>query len=280
MKIGCIWKGIILTCPNDRRFIICMKINNINLRKGFIIYQRSFYFLLLSLIFFVFTCKEDPTSSEGSSENYALQFDGIDDYVEIPSSLIFNEITFSAWVKIEDVAINNRRIFTIDGVDPDYHYFDLEGTSKNTLAVNVDGDNFMDYDWPLIPNSWTHVSVSYDGSNVKIYKDGVNIETGIINASPRTGIQYIGGINNPNYSDAWDGIIDEVRIWNIIRTQVEIQADMYREISGNESGLVGYWRFNEGSGNTAFDQIANGNDGSLQGGVTWVISSAPISSSD
>ena len=159
------------------------------------------------------------------NENCALSFDGNDDYVEISSSLIFSEITFSAWVKIGDVYINNKRIFTIDdGEDSVYYYFDIEGTSLNTLAVNVGGVGIMDYDWPLISNSWTHIAVTYDGNNVRIYKDGVLIEKGVISASPRTGLLYIGGVDNPNYSaQTWDGIIDEVCIYNYQLSESEIQ---------------------------------------------------------
>ena len=52
---------------------------------------------------------------------------------------------------------------------------------------------------------------------------------------------------------------------------------MHRELSGTESGLVGYWQLNEGIGDTAFDKTANGNHGSLMGGIQWVLSNAPVS---
>jgi hypothetical protein len=69
-------------------------------------------------------------------------------------------------------------------------------------------------------------------------------------------------------------MIDEVRVWEKVRTLTEIRSDMHREISGTEPGLVAYWRFNETSGNTAIDQTTNAHHGALQGGVTRGISTA------
>ena len=74
----------------------------------------------------------------------------------------------------------------------------------------------------------------------------------------------------------FNGLIDEVRIWDTIRTEAEINADMHREISGAEPNLLGYWRFNEGSGETAFDQSPHGYHGSLKNGVRWTRFRTPL----
>ena len=67
----------------------------------------------------------------------------------------------------------------------------------------------------------------------------------------------------------FDGRIDEVRIWNIAREQADIAADMNSTLSGNENGLVAYYHFNEGEGNTLYDQTGNGHDGLLVGDPSW-----------
>src|SRR5262249_32542727 len=75
------------------------------------------------------------------------------------------------------------------------------------------------------------------------------------------------------YTDYWAGApggwygfigqIDEVRIWNAVRTADEIQLDSAAPLTGTESGLAAYYRFDEGSGTTARDATPNHRDGTL-----------------
>ena len=65
----------------------------------------------------------------------------------------------------------------------------------------------------------------------------------------------------------FNGLIDEVRLWNTSRTPAEILDNSDATLSGVESGLVGYWPFDEGAGPTTADLTANANTGSLGGGV-------------
>jgi hypothetical protein len=75
--------------------------------------------------------------------------------------------------------------------------------------------------------------------------------------------------NSSDMDDTFEGIIDEARVWNIVRTPVEIQARMNQYLNGNEAGLVGYWRMNEGNGQFINDFTNNGNHGIL-GETEWV----------
>lgn len=64
-------------------------------------------------------------------------------------------------------------------------------------------------------------------------------------------------------SQRFIGLLDEVRIWSVARTQSEIQTARYSCISPQSSGLVGYWRFDESGGQTLLDASMAGNDGTL-----------------
>src|SRR5690606_30001884 len=68
------------------------------------------------------------------------------------------------------------------------------------------------------------------------------------------------------------GQLDEIRLWNVARSQAEIQAAMYNRMNVGESGLVGYWPLDEGSGNTTADK-AGSRTGVLVGGPGWINSS-------
>ena len=62
----------------------------------------------------------------------------------------------------------------------------------------------------------------------------------------------------------FEGIIDEVRVWHVARTESEIQAAKESELSGSETGLVLYLNANEGSGNLLADSSGQGHDGVIQ----------------
>ncbi len=68
------------------------------------------------------------------------------------------------------------------------------------------------------------------------------------------------------FFNAFVGNITEVRLWNVARTQAEIAGTMKQHLVGNEANLVGYWRFDDGSGLVAKDSSASHNDGVLGNG--------------
>jgi len=70
----------------------------------------------------------------------------------------------------------------------------------------------------------------------------------------------------------FNGTIDEVRIWKIARSQAEIVATKNRTLTGSESGLAGYWRFD----NDAIDLSPNKNNGTVDGSAIFVPSTAPL----
>ena len=110
-----------------------------------------------------------------------------------------------------------------------------------------------------------HVAASGNGTSVSFFVDGILIGTNSITGPLSTGnsqqplligndiYTFTGITTDYNFS----GNIDEVRIWNTARTQTEIRDNMCKKLVGNELGLVGYWRFDETTGNIAFDSQTN-----------------------
>ncbi len=64
----------------------------------------------------------------------------------------------------------------------------------------------------------------------------------------------------------FNGCLADIRVWNVARSEEDIRRDMKRRLTGNEAGLVGYWRFDEGQGNVVKDSSVNHNDGRLSCG--------------
>ena len=91
------------------------------------------------------------------------------------------------------------------------------------------------------------------------------------------------GLEESNGKYAFHGLLDDVRLWNVARSPEEIAANYNRLIDPSTSGLVGYWNFDEASGQDIFDATSNNNDGILGATVavgtddpTRVLSTAPI----
>ncbi|HBK23231.1 MAG TPA: hypothetical protein DDZ60_12190, partial [Planktothrix sp. UBA10369] len=72
------------------------------------------------------------------------------------------------------------------------------------------------------------------------------------------------------------GYIDEVRIWNIVRTEQQIQESFNKLLTGKEPNLVGYWRLSNISGNKVTDLTGNGLDGIIHGNPTSQLIDNPL----
>lgn len=152
---------------------------------------------------------------------------------------------------------------------------------------------------------WYHVACTYDQTTrtVRIYVDGQiqSEETGVgiatpsednrINLAMRALYDYY--LNNPTednekkyggFVDAYqffigksydekrplNGKIAEARVWSVARTPEQIWENMYNvENPADDPTLLGYWKFNEGAGNTVRDYSMYGNDGVAESDITW-----------
>jgi len=104
--------------------------------------------------------------------------------------------------------------------------------------------------------AWHHVATTFDGTNYKLFLDGVEIDntTAFQGLTPpdTEPVRIIG--NKP-----WVGKIDEVRMWSVARTQAEIQANMNKTLVGNETGLVAYYPMDVNNNWEIIDKTENAN---------------------
>jgi hypothetical protein len=118
--------------------------------------------------------------------------------------------------------------------------------------------------------TWTHLAYVCDGSTTKLYVNGVL--QGSINA---TIALPLGQLGNDKAADHLDGVIDEVRVWNVVRSQGNIQANMNQPLIPPLPGLVAYWRFDESEGNFAADSSGQRQIGTLTNGPVWTPTAIP-----
>jgi hypothetical protein len=226
----------------------------------------SFFLLLITVL---------SLSVKAQISGNALHFDGLNDYVDMGNAATFNvgnAVTYEAWIN-PDTTSSGFIIAKWVAFAEDIQL----GFSGNKIFFylhNVFGGIQL-YSSPLVPlHQYSHIAATYDASAgiAKIYINGVfdtskSVGSGVSNSA---GNLYFG--SNPVRGDfvaPFKGIIDEVRIWNIARTESEIQSTMNQSLNGNEPGLVGYWEFDEGTGSTTADLTSNGNDGTISGAI-WV----------
>ena len=210
-----------------------------------------------------------------------LTFDGIDDYIEVPYSEKLNPkvFTISCWTK--PTAANNDGLIGThhrkEGVDEGFFF----GVRTDYWYLDITQSQFL-YSLPLAPvlNIWTHVAATFDGSKAKLYVNGkaanefiVSSHTANTHVSLHIGAGHDSKTNVASFF--FTGQMAEVCIWNKARTQQEIQSDMNKSLTGKEEGLVGYWSFNEGFGNTVFDKTGNGNNGIIKG-AKWTQEAIPL----
>jgi len=106
-------------------------------------------------------------------------------------------------------------------------------------------------------NVWTHVAGVYDGALMKIYINGelenTVSQTGALKESDLPLV--VGKAPWTNYNN-YNGQMDEIRVWNVARTQSQIQGAMYRSLTGSETGLVAYYKFNDAAGSSTVEDAS------------------------
>ncbi|MFZ2969529.1 MAG: LamG domain-containing protein, partial [Minisyncoccia bacterium] len=218
----------------------------------------------------------------GASCGGGLKFDGVDDYASQPYDTDFNfgtgSFSVSGWFKHNTISAADylvTRYSTAAGTPGGWKvYMDASGD----IAFAIDDDatwdtadiaatSAIDYD----DNQWYYFTAVKNGiSSIKLYIDGSEaasdsslVETGTLSGT--TPVLYMGS-DSPTAGSYWEGLIDEVRIYNRALSAEEVRYHY------NRGGPVAEWKFDEGSGSVARDGTENNNDGTLVGAThlpTW-----------
>jgi|GEM_PF-2384151 len=224
-----------------------------------------------------------PGTVYGQDPGKALQFNGSSNYVNIGDKSALKpttEITVEAWFNAEaqgNYASILSNVFDTQLIESGY-CLALDGLSGVSFGLTTLGGGMYYLEAPnsITLNKWYHIAGTYDGATMRLYVDGVlkasQTKSGNLDYDPANPMTF-GLYKDDNETYYFKGKVDEIRIWNVTRTQQQIQTDRLRQLNGNETGLIGYWRFNEGTGTTTNDATSNANHGTIFG-ASWIASGA------
>ena len=251
------------------------------------ILNNSFGFQLKNIVSSIFIVLALFSTTDFQAQHNALDFDGVDDYVNIGNNLnLTSAISIETWVKTDE--LGSRQTILDKGYsssgEPYYQYHvEVRAGGEVYFALSLGGTRkTTETSTTLTAGQWHHIACVYNGSTIKIYIDGVEESstnaTGSISTYSTS--LYIGAYSGPDPIGSFDGLIDEVRIWSDERTASEISTNRSIELNGNESNLVGYYKFNETGTNTVASNSASATGNSYDGALTnmtgteWTTSTA------
>jgi hypothetical protein len=125
----------------------------------------------------------------------------------------------------------------------------------------------------ITSNVWHHAALTYNGTNLTLYLDGVLDNSIAASGTPDyTSIQHAGVGTSMNSAGVASGFfagnIFEVRIWNYARSQPQLQAAMSSQIL-TAPGLLGHWALNDGTGSVVSNSVAGSPNGTISGTPVW-----------
>ncbi len=209
-----------------------------------------------------------PTVTNGcSGSESALNFDGVNDQVDMPLPTVFddianNDITIEVWVNPQTAVFS--RILFAQKTASNFMSLSYSGSGQiffyinNTIGVNTNTSI------PL--NTWTHVAARWNATTqtADVFFNGV-IQVTLNGGSSTTGTDNKMTIGSrTNSAQFFPGTLDEIRIWDILRSDMEIFTDFNSCVSETASGLVAYYKLDDNTGSTIVsDSTVNGYDGTL-----------------
>lgn len=208
-----------------------------------------------------------PFTNFIEKENYIKVFDGESciSYFNDSSKTIINStqvinfndnFTVEMWLKTGDfnnnTCIIDKELFVVSLISSTLYNKECYCIQ---LALN-NGGNIKAYtpSYSILKNDWQHLSIAFQSGSLNVCLNG-RVQPLTFNGGELSGdiisnqsIDLTLGNSSANGKN-YTGLMDEVRVWNKYRTETEVNSDMQTYLTGNETNLVLYLDFNEGSGN-------------------------------
>jgi hypothetical protein len=214
------------------------------------------------------------SNSTGPDKDMAHALVAIDLSTDLPIANTDRTIELWLYVKPTDwmAEVNEIWVYGTVGmlqqVGLDFGMPAVKGMPTNHATFGPYTDGIFDDDTGVYvgidsaASQWVHVAMTYDGANttLRTYVNGALR----ITTTPGAGTKLITTASpfylgcNPPYYGCFNGLVDELRIWNVKRSDAEIMNAYNKALVGNEPGLVGYYKFDDAPGSmTAADSVTS-----------------------
>ena len=247
---------------------------------------RFFFILLFSTTIYSQSIVSNPAVHHHKNlpyANYALDFDGSNDYILVNGGKISNAWSVEVWHKKSGTSSRqNLTNKANSNVSSSWALRLGQWYNKNKVGITKYGraDYYInDSRAQLETGKWEHVAWTYQSNNVTVYVNGESLGSSFVRGPLSPGAILYWNIIGKS-SGTIKGELDELRIWNDKRTAEEITENMFMELNGNESNLVAYYNMNKGTGFDVEDNSQNTYDGQMKNmsEEDWVLSNAPLGS--
>lgn len=215
-----------------------------------------------------FQVKGILNGSQGDHSS-SLFFDGMSDYVstEAEKNMAGKSITLETWVKRDQ--LGKATLFSHGNIN---NSFEFGFNANNKLEVKIGSQTITTTNIFNDVINWQHLAVVYDAGKNQLaiyhnFKAVVQYQAVDVPYSGNGNMEFARSISAQNGYLA--GQMHELRIWNKVISEANLQANSLKILSGGELGLIGYWPMNESKGDLAFDK-AGGANGAIHGALWYI----------
>ncbi len=209
-----------------------------------------------------------------------LRFNGSTNFVTGTNpNVANNSFSISGWIFENMSPSGNETWFSMGNVPGTDTLMHMRITSTGQMRFGFYNDDLDSGVGIFTPGKWNHVEYTYNASTKlkSIYLNGNLVTSGTAAGSYNGASVY--NIGSLNLAEYWSGKIDEVKMYGYARSAAQVKSDFNLTAnttgklvqSSLSNGLVGYWKFDEGTGSSATDWSGSGNTGTWNGtlGSQW-----------
>ncbi len=183
-----------------------------------------------------------PTWDSGQL-NGALRFDGVDDYVDLGDvDMGGSALTIAFWFKADDFGIHDARLISkaigVNEQDHDWMVSTLNGSQlRFRLKTNGTTSTLVTGSGAITSGQWYHITAVYDGSQMRLYKNGVQAASQSKSGGISNGNASVALGNQPAGAGAraFDGLLDEVCLYDKALSAAEIAGIMNTGCGGGSN---------------------------------------------